>query len=182
MFVFSLTRFAQWLEMSFCLKRTKILSPSRLAECFCASSYNPRVRNNSWKNDNMQQLSVMIITSVTQPLCFSTHWVNMKRTMFFFPPPFTSWCVLLFTRSLSPQAADTLAVRQKRRIYDITNVLEGIGLIEKKSKNSIQWKWVRLVPQWRVVEVYQQKAVSCCYEKIINSRVVWWSHTKIVMT
>ncbi|KAL8178878.1 UNVERIFIED_CONTAM: hypothetical protein K2H54_057398 [Gekko kuhli] len=36
--------------------------------------------------------------------------------------------------------ADTLAVRQKRHIYDITNVLEGIGLIEKKSKNSIQWK------------------------------------------
>lgn len=36
-------------------------------------------------------------------------------------------------------AADTLAVRQKRRIYDITNVLEGIGLIEKKSKNSIKW-------------------------------------------
>ena len=40
------------------------------------------------------------------------------------------------------KAADTLAVRQKRRIYDITNVLEGIGLIEKKSKNSIQWKCV----------------------------------------
>ncbi|KAM7174355.1 transcription factor E2F5 [Macrochelys suwanniensis] len=39
-------------------------------------------------------------------------------------------------------AADTLAVRQKRRIYDITNVLEGIDLIEKKSKNSIQWKGV----------------------------------------
>ncbi|KAG0722020.1 Transcription factor E2F4 [Chionoecetes opilio] len=37
-------------------------------------------------------------------------------------------------------AADQLAVRQKRRIYDITNVLEGIGLIEKKSKNSIVWK------------------------------------------
>jgi len=28
---------------------------------------------------------------------------------------------------------------QKRRIYDITNVLEGIGLIEKKSKNNIVW-------------------------------------------
>ncbi|KAH6836800.1 E2F transcription factor 1 [Perilla frutescens var. hirtella] len=37
------------------------------------------------------------------------------------------------------KAADTLEV-QKRRIYDITNVLEGIGLIEKKIKNSIQWK------------------------------------------
>lgn len=29
---------------------------------------------------------------------------------------------------------------QKRRIYDITNVLEGIGLIEKRSKNVIAWK------------------------------------------
>ncbi|KAL6741757.1 hypothetical protein Aduo_014980 [Ancylostoma duodenale] len=38
------------------------------------------------------------------------------------------------------QAAEALSVRQKRRIYDITNVLEGIGLIEKKSKNVIQWK------------------------------------------
>jgi hypothetical protein len=28
---------------------------------------------------------------------------------------------------------------QKRRIYDITNVLEGIGLIEKRSKNHIAW-------------------------------------------
>ncbi|CAH8500203.1 unnamed protein product [Dicrocoelium dendriticum] len=37
-------------------------------------------------------------------------------------------------------AADFLAVRQKRRIYDITNVLEGIGLIDKRTKNSIQWK------------------------------------------
>ncbi len=38
------------------------------------------------------------------------------------------------------QAADTLNVKQKRRIYDITNVLEGIGLIEKKNKNCIQWR------------------------------------------
>ncbi|XP_010520455.1 PREDICTED: transcription factor E2FB-like isoform X2 [Tarenaya hassleriana] len=37
------------------------------------------------------------------------------------------------------KAADTLQV-QKRRIYDITNVLEGIGLIEKTLKNRIQWK------------------------------------------
>lgn len=36
-------------------------------------------------------------------------------------------------------AAETLDVR-KRRIYDITNVLEGIGLIEKKIKNTIHWK------------------------------------------
>nr|ACG37656.1 transcription factor E2F2 [Zea mays] len=38
-------------------------------------------------------------------------------------------------------AAETLEV-QKRRIYDITNVLEGIGLIEKKLKNNIRWKGV----------------------------------------
>lgn len=40
------------------------------------------------------------------------------------------------------EAVNILAVRQKRRIYDITNVLEGIGLIEKTSKNSVQWKGV----------------------------------------
>lgn len=37
------------------------------------------------------------------------------------------------------QAAIDLGV-QKRRIYDITNVLEGIGLIEKQSKNNVRWK------------------------------------------
>ncbi|CAG0891280.1 unnamed protein product, partial [Darwinula stevensoni] len=38
------------------------------------------------------------------------------------------------------QAAEVLQVRQKRRIYDITNVLEGVGLIGKRSKNIVQWK------------------------------------------
>jgi sugar-specific transcriptional regulator TrmB len=37
-------------------------------------------------------------------------------------------------------AAQQLEV-QKRRIYDITNVLEGIGLIEKKSKNNVRWRY-----------------------------------------
>lgn len=37
------------------------------------------------------------------------------------------------------KASEDLGV-QKRRIYDITNVLEGIGILEKKSKNNIQWK------------------------------------------
>ena len=37
------------------------------------------------------------------------------------------------------EAAETLQV-QKRRIYDITNVLEGVGLISKASKNHIRWK------------------------------------------
>lgn len=31
---------------------------------------------------------------------------------------------------------------QKRRIYDITNVLEGVGLIEKRSKNVIAWSGI----------------------------------------
>uniref|UniRef100_A0A6A7FTB6 Transcription factor E2FB-like n=1 Tax=Hirondellea gigas TaxID=1518452 RepID=A0A6A7FTB6_9CRUS len=42
-------------------------------------------------------------------------------------------------------AASELRV-QKRRIYDITNVLEGVGLIEKKSKNNIRWKGSSLGP------------------------------------
>lgn len=39
------------------------------------------------------------------------------------------------------EAAAMLNV-QKRRIYDITNVLEGIGLIEKQGKNHVCWRWV----------------------------------------
>ncbi|KAH8357121.1 hypothetical protein KR084_003243 [Drosophila pseudotakahashii] len=37
------------------------------------------------------------------------------------------------------EASNRLHV-QKRRIYDITNVLEGINIVEKKSKNNIQWR------------------------------------------
>ena len=37
------------------------------------------------------------------------------------------------------EVAETLHV-QKRRIYDITNVLAGVGLISKASKNHIKWK------------------------------------------
>ncbi|XP_055590970.1 transcription factor E2F5 [Uranotaenia lowii] len=37
-------------------------------------------------------------------------------------------------------ATKLLQVRQKRRIYDVTNVLEGIGLIEKSGKNSVKWR------------------------------------------
>uniref|UniRef100_A0A8C7ZH06 E2F/DP family winged-helix DNA-binding domain-containing protein n=1 Tax=Oryzias sinensis TaxID=183150 RepID=A0A8C7ZH06_9TELE len=37
-------------------------------------------------------------------------------------------------------AFSALAVGQKRRIYDITNVLEGIGLIRKLSKNHVKWQ------------------------------------------
>ena len=39
-------------------------------------------------------------------------------------------------------ASDELSV-PKRRLYDITAVLEGIGLIEKRSRNIIVWKCVR---------------------------------------
>ncbi|XP_073984099.1 transcription factor E2F5-like [Rhodnius prolixus] len=42
-------------------------------------------------------------------------------------------------------AAKALEVKQKRRIYDITNVLEGIGLIEKKTQNIVQWRGVKPV-------------------------------------
>lgn len=44
-------------------------------------------------------------------------------------------------------AAEVLKV-QKRRIYDITNVLEGIQLITKKSKNNIQWLYVPGLGLW----------------------------------
>lgn len=44
------------------------------------------------------------------------------------------------------EAVNELKV-QKRRIYDITNVLEGIGLIEKSGKNGIKWKGTLNIPE-----------------------------------
>ena len=64
-------------------------------------------------------------------------------------PPTSSSSSSSSSPSLSPSLQPTsldlnLAARelgvQKRRIYDITNVLEGIGLIEKRGKNHISWK------------------------------------------
>ncbi|XP_041779061.1 uncharacterized protein LOC121597396 [Anopheles merus] len=42
---------------------------------------------------------------------------------------------VLYLRDVS----STLSNRQKRRIYDVTNVLEGIGLVKKQVKNHIKW-------------------------------------------
>lgn len=49
-------------------------------------------------------------------------------------------CVLAFEALVQSPLHSCLVQVQKRRIYDITNVLEGVGLIEKKSKNNIIWK------------------------------------------
>uniref|UniRef100_A0A8D0FVS4 E2F/DP family winged-helix DNA-binding domain-containing protein n=1 Tax=Strix occidentalis caurina TaxID=311401 RepID=A0A8D0FVS4_STROC len=46
------------------------------------------------------------------------------------------------------EVATRLGVR-KRRVYDITNVLDGINLIEKRSKNLIQW--VVNLSRWQVL-------------------------------
>ncbi|KAF8790230.1 Transcription factor E2F1 like protein [Argiope bruennichi] len=40
---------------------------------------------------------------------------------------------------LNLNTACSLLAVPKRRLYDITNVLEGAGLIQKKSRNNIQW-------------------------------------------
>lgn len=40
---------------------------------------------------------------------------------------------------LNLNTASTMLNVQKRRIYDITNVLEGVGLLNKTSKNNIKW-------------------------------------------
>ncbi|NIG59339.1 transcription factor E2F2 isoform X1 [Pontoporia blainvillei] len=53
-------------------------------------------------------------------------------------------------------AAEVLDV-QKRRIYDITNVLEGIQLIRKKAKNNIQWD-IRAVGSFKEQTVIAVKA------------------------
>ncbi|XP_057685527.1 transcription factor E2F1 [Corythoichthys intestinalis] len=49
---------------------------------------------------------------------------------------------------------------QKRRLYDITNVLEGIQLISKKSKNHIQWLGSRV--DGASVALHQELRMEVC--------------------
>ncbi|NWH87039.1 E2F6 factor, partial [Aegithalos caudatus] len=74
----------------------------------------------------------------------------VKKTMDVKRPRFDASLVLLTRRFMAllkkapdgvldlNEVATTLGVR-KRRVYDITNVLDGIHLIKKRSKNLIQW-------------------------------------------
>lgn len=72
---------------------------------------------------------------------------------------------------LNKQAADILAVKQKRRIYDITNVLEGVGLIEKKNKNVIQWRFEQKdVPiLFRIIFFLTDKSMPSIPVKLLQS-------------
>lgn len=78
---------------------------------------------------DLKTVSILILVSI--PLVCQVALLITKNEEF---------QIAWYNTSFYLQATNLLAVRQKRRIYDITNVLEGIGLIEKKSKNSIQWK------------------------------------------
>eukprot|EP00049_Salpingoeca_infusionum_P022791 m.8809 g.8809 ORF g.8809 m.8809 type:complete len:576 (-) comp5399_c0_seq1:242-1969(-) len=57
-------------------------------------------------------------------------------------------------------AAEQLKV-QKRRIYDITNVLEGIGLIRKENKNQVVWQPVPCVQPTEMSEDTKRLKSEC---------------------
>ncbi|KAJ8016699.1 hypothetical protein DPEC_G00010030 [Dallia pectoralis] len=68
---------------------------------------------------------------------------------------------------------------QKRRIYDITNVLEGIQLISKKSKNNIQWLGNRI--DGASVSLYQNLKKELGYVKCQDLRKSFDSPDQLVM-
>lgn len=63
------------------------------------------------------------------------------------------------------QATQALEVSKKRRIYDITNVLEGISLIKKSGKNLYTW-------MGRTGDVNSQQEQDLKQLKIDNERLV----------
>lgn len=48
----------------------------------------------------------------------------------------------------------------KRRVYDITNVLEGIDLLEKTGKNVIRWKYEIFVGNCKTNKIDRQKPMK----------------------
>jgi len=59
---------------------------------------------------------------------------------------------------------------QKRRIYDITNVLEGIGLIIKTSKNKVQWNGDQEGPD--VVGQLEQELTDIMQQEILIDKSI----------
>lgn len=49
----------------------------------------------------------------------------------------------IFLKIINLNEAAVVLEVPKRRIYDITNVLEGIDLVEKSGKNSCKWRMHR---------------------------------------
>ena len=72
---------------------------------------------------------------------------------------------------------------QKRRIYDITNVLEGVGLIEKKGKNNILWcalgppavgQGSRVCQGWKTPGLWASAGRKACAAVSVQlGRLVW---------
>ncbi|MCO5588725.1 hypothetical protein L7F22_042684 [Adiantum nelumboides] len=71
------------------------------------------------------------------------------------------------------KAASLLHV-QKRRIYDITNVLEGVGVIEKKLKNRVCWKGVdpaSAVKMCKATMIQAELERMYTEERLVDSRI-----------
>lgn len=76
-------------------------------------------------------------------------------------------------------ATEVLEV-QKRRIYDITNVLEGVQLIRKKSKNNIQWLWVAI---WKkTCNIGNGNSLDRRFiEEVATSHYTWFIHPLVAV-
>jgi len=71
---------------------------------------------------------------------------------------------------------------QKRRIYDITNVLEGIGLIQKSGKNGIKWKGTLNIPEdtsydWELIHAKKELRTAEEMRKEYNQTVEKYQDT-----
>ena len=95
-------------------------SPSRMSSLSRAEKILTALTTKFMTLLQESQNGVLDLRNVCQTL-----FQNIKHKNYFF----------IFKQKL----VDSIPPRQKRRVYDITNVLEGIGLIEKYSKNSIRW-------------------------------------------
>lgn len=60
----------------------------------------------------------------------------------------------------------------KRRIYDITNVMEGVGLIEKRSKNAFAWKGSEAILGDKIDPVAKESKQMFCISNHARSQLI----------
>lgn len=125
-----------------------------LSEAVWWRKYNVYLQGNFWKQESEKTASssnsvvsslfpAATPCSVTWKACPSTR-SNLDSSLVCLTRNFADLMKRSAQGVLDLNYACRILNVPKRRLYDVTNALEGAHLITKKMKNSVQWLWVKV--------------------------------------